>query len=304
MNIAIVTLQFSNLSGSELYVYELAREYLIQGHSVSIIAKYLQNKEKNFQNRIENLGGKIFQINSADSKFYLKTANIIHTNQPLPTLWTISTLDQLKLNTPIISTIHSEFPLHEKPVCNNKIIKYIAVRPSIKEILINNYNISSDKIEVVYNPIDFQRFNLKGTVSPDIPTIVFPGTIDPIRKDTILSLINLAHSNKNNIKLQIIGERGDSYLDNFKSDNVFIFPSTFDIENYIKQSSVVASILLGRTILEGWACGKPGLIFNINGKGQIQSTEYKLPVNLENYNSKIVAQNLLNIYKNLIGGEE
>jgi glycosyltransferase involved in cell wall biosynthesis len=56
------------------------------------------------------------------------------------------------------------------------IFKYITIRPEIKEFIIKNFGINSEMIEVIYNPIDENRFNQTNT--KDENYILFVGTLD------------------------------------------------------------------------------------------------------------------------------
>ena len=54
--------------------------------------------------------------------------------------------------------MHSEYP-EETPIISPLIKHYIAIRPSIKDVLITRYDIDPNKIEIIYNGVDFNRFN-------------------------------------------------------------------------------------------------------------------------------------------------
>jgi hypothetical protein len=85
-----------------------------------------------------------------------------------------------------ISTIHSEVIDLEKPVKHESIKKYIAIRPEIKDHLIDNFDIEENNIDIIYNPVDNTKFTNKSNINGEY--VLFIGTIDYLRKNTIYDL--------------------------------------------------------------------------------------------------------------------
>ena len=97
------------------------------------------------------------------------------------------------------------------------------------------------------------------------------GTIDYLRQDTILDLVE--KTKKNNQVLRIVGKKRVNFLDNIKEPHVEYYESVWNIENYIKDVHKTAGVLLGRTTIEGWLCGRSGIMYNIDESGMINSIE-------------------------------
>ena len=76
-----------------------------------------------------------------------------------------------------IATIHSEVISLEDPIKDDTIKKYIAIRPEIKEHMINNFEIPEEMIEVIYNPVDEEKFQPKNIPSENY--VLFVGTMSP-----------------------------------------------------------------------------------------------------------------------------
>ena len=55
-----------------------------------------------------------------------------------------------------------------------------------------------------------------------------------------------------------------------KNHNLKITP---EIEKFVKECDETAGILLGRTTIEGWMCGKPSWIYKVDSGGFILSKE-------------------------------
>jgi glycosyltransferase involved in cell wall biosynthesis len=156
-----------------------------------------------------------------------------------------------------ICTIHSEVISLENPVIHSSIKKYIAIRPEIKNHIVKNFDISEDMVDVIYNPIDEYKFSPKNVKTENY--ILFVGSVDYLRKNTIFDLVELTKNE--NKELWIVGENKSDYLnDLLKNNHVKYYGPTIDVEKYIHRCSETAGILLGRTTIEGWMCGKSGWI--------------------------------------------
>ena len=176
--------------------------------------------------------------------------------------------------------------------------EYIAIRPEIKSHLIDKFNIPENMIEVIYNPVDNEKFQPK-----DIPSenyVLFVGTIDYLRKETILDLIE--YTRELGKELWLVGENNGNYLENLLLEShVKHFPSTWNVEDFILKSDETAGIQLGRTTIEGWMCGKPSWIYKVDSNGFILSKEkFEPPLDIEKYHTLNVAKQIKEEYiKNL-----
>jgi glycosyltransferase involved in cell wall biosynthesis len=197
-----------------------------------------------------------------------------------------------------VSTIHSEIIPQEKPIIHESIVEYVAIRPEIKQYLISDFNIGEDKINVIYNPIDDTKFKPKNTKIENC--VLFVGTIDNIRKNTIYDLIE--YTKDNNKELWLVGDNKSNYiLDVLQHKHVKHFKSTPNVETYLHRCSETAGILLGRTTIEGWMCGKPGWIYDVNPAGNIISKKlHEVPENLDKYKSSKVIQQIKEKYLEIV----
>jgi len=266
LSIILSCTRFSDLTGSELYNYELARALKKLGHEVTIVSNYggqLQEKAEN--EGIECVGFPDVASLSPD---------LIISSHFEPT-----SLLQKSFTCPIINVIHSQNESLweiERPVigCDH----YIAVRDTIKNKIAKE-GIHPDQIHVIGNPIDFERFNRKDTSSDS--TILFIGPMDHLRKRVIRDIKKVAEEKGLNAK--------------FVGRDQEIKP-TWDTEEHTKKCEMVASIYVGRTALEGWACGKAALIYDVNGRGKILSKYIVAPPkDIEKYNSINIAEVILKL---------
>jgi len=325
MRVLLSCLNFSNYTGSELYNFELAKELIKNNCEVTICSTVGEP----LASRAKKLGIKLFQLNEppnfklGDEQWGFNTPegqvkskkgvlypitepnfDIIHTShKPI-------TEHILKLypNIPIVTTIHSEVISLEHPVIDDKIKKYITIRPEITDYINNNFGIGKEKIEVIYNPIDSKRFNEGNNKVKNTNTVLFVGTIDYLRKETLIDLIK--YTNEENKKLLVVGKENDvkfqdilsdSSLINIDKTHVTYEGPTSNIEKYLKQCDETAGILLGRTTIEGWLSGKKCWIYDVDDAGNIKSKKlHEIPKDIDKFKSENVVKQIIKVYKEII----
>lgn len=317
IKVLIGCINFSNHTGSELYVYELAKELVKQGCDVSICSRLGEPLAK----KAHYAGIKLYDIKEppgfklGDGKWMVNTQNgpvvsklnhlykvqhvefdILHLNHKPIT----EHLLKLYPETSAICSIHSEVIDLEEPIISPQIKKYIAIRPEIKDYLINKFNIPSDNIDVVYNPIDGSRF--KPTHNNNkFPTVLFVGTMDYLREETIKDLIQTTKEESK--ELWLVGSENGVLVSDLIGENTHVtyHGPTWRVEDYVNKCDETAGILLGRTTIEGWMCGKSGWIYNIDETGKIINKElHKVPEDIEKFKSETVVGEIIELYKEII----
>lgn len=315
LKVLLSCISFKNFTGSELYVFELAKSLIKLNCSVTVLsqiggpvtemAKKLGIKCVSFENAPGfKLGDGQWGINTPEG-FKPSTPNmlyrvsdvdydIIHFQHKPVAERILSMYPEL----PKISAIHSEVISLEDPVVDPTIKKYIAIRPEIKEHMINNFEIPEEMIEVIYNPVDNEKFQSKKVSEENY--VLFVGTIDYLRKESILDLIE--YTKELGKELWLVGENNGNYLENVLLEkHVKHFPSTWKIEDFILKSYETAGIQLGRTTIESWMCGKPSWIYKVDKGGFILSKEkFNPPSDIEKYHTLKVAQQIKDEYLKLL----
>lgn len=315
IKVLLSCLFFRSFTGSELYVYELARQLQKLNCEVTVLsqiggvltdmAKRQGIKVLSFEQAPGFKMGdgswgittdKGFEPSKPNMMYRVSEApfDIIHMqHKPVA-----ERMVQFYPEVEKVYSIHSEVIELENPIKDKTIKKYIAIRPEIKNYLINNFEIHDKEVEVIYNPIDKEKFKSKS--SKDENFILFVGTIDYLRRDTIMDLIDYTKSVDK--ELWIVGEDKSNYLPQILlNSHVKHFPPTWEVETFINRCSETAGIQLGRTTIEGWLCGKPGWIYNVNSIGTVQSKElHQVPDDLEKYDSFLVAQKIKSIYQEIL----
>lgn len=318
LRVLISCLFFKTFTGSELYVYELAKNLIKNNCEVTVLSdiggplsemakkegikvmsyaeppgfklgdgKWGLNTHAGFQPSQQNMLYKVSDVNF----------DIIHV-QHKPVAERIS---QLYPNIPKICTIHSEIIHLEEPFEHDSIKKYIAIRPEIKEYIMS-FGISENNIQIIYNPIDNTKFNIDKKQSKNY--VLFVGTIDYLREKTIKDLIS--ETEKNEQELWIVGENKSNYLDEITSfPHVKYFSSTWSVEKFVKDCKQTAGIQLGRTTIEGWLCGKEGWIYKVDANGEIiEKKLHSVPNNLEKYFSENVSKQIKDEYLKILQSAE
>lgn len=311
LKVLLSCLFFKTFTGSEMYVYELARGLKKLNCDVTVLSDINGPLSKIAQQQ----GIKVLPFNEApgyklgDGKWSLQTPQGPQTSQPnmmykigevnfdivhTQHLPVTNQMCQMYPNADKICTIHSEVIELENPVINEKIKKYICIRPEIQEHITTKFNIEKTNTEVIYNPIDTNRFNTQNT--SDDGYVLFVGSIDYLRENTIKDLVE--YSKSINKMLWIVGENKSNYLEDLlKNSHVKHFEATSKVETFVKNCSETAGILLGRTTIEGWLCGKPGWIYNVDENGYILNKEkHNVPEDINKFDSLEVSKKIKEEY--------
>jgi glycosyltransferase involved in cell wall biosynthesis len=315
LKILISCLFFKTLTGSELYVYELAKGLKALGHSVTVLsqiggpltdmAKKLGIKCLTFEEAPGfKLGDGKWGFNAPEG-FKPSTENV---------LYRISEVDfdiihmqhkpvaermiQFYPEIDKVYSIHSEVIELEDPIKHESIKKYIAIRPEIKDYIVTKFEIPEEEVEIIYNPVDNEKF--KPIQSEVKDAVLFVGTIDYLRRETIMDLID--YTKDNNKELWLMGEDKQNYLPSILTqEHVKHFEAGWNVEKLINQCTETAGIQLGRTTIESWLCGKPSWIYKVNSLGSIESKEkIDVPSDLEKYYSKNVVEQIKEEYNKVL----
>lgn len=311
LKVLLSCISFRNFTGSELYVFELAKSLMKLNCSVTVLsqiggpvtdmAKKLGIKCVSFENAPGfKLGDGQWGMNTPEG-FKPSTPNalyrisevdydIIHFQHKPVAERILNMYPELDK----ICSIHSEVISLEDPVVDPTIKKYIAIRPEIKEHMVNNFEIPEEMIDIIYNPIDNEKFQSKNVSEGNY--VLFVGTIDYLRKESILDLIE--YTREIGKELWLVGENNGNYLENLLlEDHVKHFPSTWKVEEFIVKSYETAGIQLGRTTIESWMCGKSSWIYKVDKGGFILSKEkFNPPSDIEKYHTLKVAQQIKDEY--------
>jgi hypothetical protein len=318
IKVLLSSISFRTFTGSEVYVYELARSLQKQNCQVTVLSQIggplttLARKEGIKCVSFDEAPG----FKMGDGKWaYVSPEGKQEVSQP-NLMYKVSEVDFniiLCQHKPVVErilnmyptidkicTIHSEVMSKnlEDPIVDDSIKKYIAIRPEIKEHLINNFEIPEDKIEVIYNPVDKEKFTIKNP--QDKNYVLFVGTIDYLRKEAILDLID--YTRENNKELWLVGANNSDFLDILLShSHVKHFQPTWDLKNYLVNASETAGIQLGRTTIESWIAGKKAWIYKVDSAGIILSKELtESPEDVHKFYSENVAKQTRELFVNVL----
>lgn len=162
----------------------------------------------------------------------------------------------------------------------------VAISDSVKESFIKKYGFNADKIKVVYNGVDTEKFAPNFSKSTDKFTITYVGRV--LKFKGIHTLIEAAALlNHSNINIQIIGTAYDGYDKELLSlakekdieKQVQLCGAQTNVEQWLQSSQLfvhptMAEEGFGLTLAEALSCGVPCAAFDegamkeiiINGK--------------------------------------
>ena len=315
LKVLISCLFFRTFTGSELYVYELAKGLLKENCDVTVMSQI----GGPLTDMAKRAGIKCITFEQApgfklgDGVWTFDAGNGVQTSTP-NMMYRISDVNfdlihmqhkpvaermiQFYPEIDKIYSIHSEVIELEDPITHESIKKYIAIRPEIKDHMINNFEIPEKDIEVIYNPVDNEKFKLKPSKVQN--AVLFVGTIDYLRRETIMDLIE--YTKDNDKELWLMGEDKQNYLPTILTQShVKHFNPNWNVEKLINDCSETAGIQLGRTTIESWLCGKPSWIYKVNSYGNIVSKErFDPPTDLEKYYANNVVKQIKEQYLKIL----
>jgi len=311
LKILISCLFFRTFTGSELYVFELAKNLINMNCDVTVLsqiggpltdmAKRLGIKCLTFEQAPGfKLGDGVWGFNTPEG-FKASTENVMYRvsdvsfdlihmqHKPVA-----ERMVQFYPEIDKIYSIHSEVIELEDPIKHESIKKYIAIRPEIKDYMINEFQIPEEEIEIIYNPVDNEKFKPRKVNEQN--ALLFVGTIDYLRRETILDLID--YTKENGKELWLMGEDRQNYLPSLLTQpHIKHFKSSWNVEKLMNECNETAGIQLGRTTIESWLSGKPSWIYKVDSTGLIQSKEkFDPPSDIEKYYAENVTKQIKEQY--------
>ena len=245
------------LSGQPLYCYELCRELKRQGHDVTMMSELHippgQRPDNDGHKLLENLtkeGIESVEWHGSRAAGY----DLILASEPQSRV-----IFESSGQTPVFNIVHSEYacedPLPDRP----EIKAYICIRPSIAAHIMTQHAIPADKIKVIYNGVDRNRFTktLRDKTPRYFYRVVIPCTLDSLREKFLNHMIDQA---SHNYRIDIYGMDCGAKLK--QNPYVCIHKDRFDIEKAMATADEIAGILLGRVNLEAWSMGIPSSIYD------------------------------------------
>jgi glycosyltransferase involved in cell wall biosynthesis len=311
IKVLISCLFFKNFTGSELYVYELAKNLIKNNCDVTVLSEI----GGPLTDMAKKLGIKVFShreppgFKLGDGKWAMtgpqgpeiskenvlyKVSEVKYDIVHIQHKPVAERILQLYPDINKIYSVHSEVIDLENPIKHESIKKYIAIRPEIKNHIVENFDIPEELVEVIYNPIDNEKFKSNSNVEEEY--VLFVGTIDYLRENAIRDLVLKTESR--GLQLLLVGENKSNYLEDIlKNSHVKHIPATWNVEQYVNKCKETAGIQLGRTTIEGWMCNKPGWIYKVDFEGDIiDITKHEPPTDIEKYYAQNVASQIKNEY--------
>jgi glycosyltransferase involved in cell wall biosynthesis len=150
LRILITNNTLADRAGSELYVRDLATALLDRGHTPIAYSTHLGDVAQELRSLT------IPVIDHLDS---LATApDVIHGHHNLDLLTALLHFPGV----PAICVCHGWLPWQEAPLHFPRVRRYVAVSQAVRDKLVHEHAIAEDRIRVVLNFVDLQRFKSRG----------------------------------------------------------------------------------------------------------------------------------------------
>ena len=283
-----------NIGGAESYVALVARSLKSLGYNV-----FIASAGGALAVELQKEGIKHFFLPIRLSKFIsgllLKrivekyNIDLIHANSEAAGIVAVKTRNKYKLDIPIVYTAHGVLPAKVKDIIN-QVDKIIAVSNFSRETAIKE-GFSADKIEVVYNGVDIDKFkpheekrNLlrkKYNIPQDAFTMIIVSRVKNLRNKGHQHLLNVLseYEVSKYWHLVVIGKgKGLGSLkqkvkEHNLQDRVHLLGHKTDVENYEDMADVVVLPsyfeTFGLVLAEGMAMEKPAVAFKVGGVPEV-----------------------------------
>lgn len=202
----------------------------------------------------------------------------------------------------------------EKRVVEEKSEKIIAVSKGVKKELVNNYEVSEDKIEVIPNGVDLSKFKpaskkenevrKKHGIDETDKLLMFCG--NNFRGKGLKFIIKALPNLKENVKLLVVGGDSSEFYKKLagklgvKERIIFTGLIKENLEKYYQVSDIFVLPTyyesFGLVALEALACGIPVLATEVNGvKGMIDEEANGMFIKR---NAEAIAEKVVEVFSN------
>jgi len=250
MRILLTNFSLCQPGGSETFLHSLACQLQRLNHHIEI---YSPNLGGIMLNRFQEAGIHCFNSLTGQEQF-----DVIHVQHHDPALEVISRLSHI----PMVYTSLGVIPIQEHPpqpvIATAR--QFIAVSEEVKTMLVNHHGIPKHKIKIIRNGINLNRFKPSGPLkrNPKMINILIHNNY-PDQLSGYLELIRLCRNLP--FHFTLLGHENPNLQARLDRRRVpcRLVPSTWNVEKIINSHDLV--IGLGRSALEGMACGKPVIVY-------------------------------------------
>lgn len=275
IKLLIGCLDFSQLTGMPMYIYNLSKE-LIKNYNyhITIVAKEVGGDIRGMANA---KGIECYRFQDLPDREY----DIMFLHEYV-SRWLLNRFPTI----PAWNYCHSMLDL-DRPIDKTSQIRgHLAPRDQVADYWKKRLGI---KFQIIPIPIDREKFypiKMPKPIKGNTYNILAVCTLDPLRKPMLLNLIKRAKKDKN-VKVVIVG-KDHGALENVKlPKNVLILPPDPNIQKYIIGCDEMAGIYVGTVTLEAWAMGKKCSVYDEHGNFKLMEK----PKDFEQtYDSKIIAR--------------
>ena len=234
MEILIINQSLVRFAGTELFTLEIASALTALGHNVTVYAPVIGKVVNNF-------AGCKFKITDDIQCLKSKEFDVIHAHHNVVSTFVRSIFPDI----PMVFMSHGIVPLLEQPpYIDLNIAQFIAVSEEVRDNLVSNYDIDYNKIKIVRNFVDTDKFYIKNAPNKKLKNILVISNHFPLKNKRIVN--TAAHSI--GAKVKYVG------LPKLQVRN---------IHEYINRADLV--ITLGRGVLEACSCGRNVIVYDQYG---------------------------------------
>ncbi len=241
MKILLANHHLLDYGGSEIFTLTIADFLTRKGHEVTVFSRYVDRLAKEFK----KINVQIIQDIEILKKEKFDVAHVHHGINAIIVRHCFPRLPTIFLSNGVLPF------LEQPPTLDLHISKYLAVSEEVKENLINNHKINSEKIEVFRNIVDIKKFILLKEIN-NYPqrALIISSRMDMKKEKIIKKTLEKLH-----IKYKFIGHRFDWIPYN-------------QLPKYLNEADIIFS--LGRGAMEAMMSGRIPIVYDyLGGDGMV-----------------------------------
>lgn len=247
-----------NVGGAEIMMENLT--YALEKRGVDVKVVSLYNCESPIKDRLQQNGVEVFCLGKKlgfDYSVVRRISLLIHEQKPDVLHSHLNVLPYVYLascKVPIVHTLHSIASKEqigvEKIFCRNiyksRRCTPVAISPAIRKSMVKEHHISPEKIPVIFNGVDLNRYIKK--IQYDIPecaNIVHVGSLIPLKNHSMMiDAIKMVHQERPAIHVQFLGvgvseqKLKKKVADEWLEDTIEFVGLTSDVAGYLHQADI------------------------------------------------------------------
>jgi hypothetical protein len=244
LRVLITNFRLTRRAGTQLYVLDLALALQKRGHTPIVYSPILGEFAREIRAATIPVVSDLASVGAAP--------DVIHGHQYLPTLTALLAFPGV----PAVTVCHGWDGWDETPVAFPRILRYVAVDHTCRDRLVHEHGISEDRVRVVFNFVDLDRFRPRSPLPPRPARALVFGNSAAERQPHVAAIQHACAAH--NIPVDLVGAGSG----NPSSHPEEVLPR-YDVV-FAKAKSAIEAMAVGNSVILCDAAGTGPLVTSAN----------------------------------------